>query len=42
MDRKDLVNTRDVISNFGDPKAVVREWRDKKGDTLEKIGRAHV
>lgn len=35
MDRKDLVNTRDVISNFGDPKAVVREWRDKKGDTLE-------
>ncbi len=35
MERKGLTNTRDIVSNFGDPEAVVREWRDKAGDTVE-------
>lgn len=35
MNKDGFTKTRDIISNFGDPKAVVREWKDKDGDTVK-------
>lgn len=35
MGKDDYTKTRDIINNFGDPKAVVREWKDTGGDTVK-------
>ncbi|MCM1192887.1 MAG: DUF349 domain-containing protein [Acetatifactor muris] len=34
MSKDGYTKTRDVVNNFGDPKAVVREWKDTAGDTV--------
>lgn len=35
MGKNDYTKTRDIINNFGDSKAVVREWKDEGGDTVK-------
>lgn len=35
MSQDKFTKTRDIIKNFGDPKAVVREWKDANGDTIK-------
>ena len=35
MSRNEFTRTRDIISNLGDPRAVVREWKDTGGDTVK-------
>lgn len=34
MGKEHYTKTRNIINNFGDPKAVVREWKDTDGDIV--------